>query len=74
MMVNGRELGTFTEGHKTALGHIINIQNLDSIDDELHSILVRELEKIQLDPISPTPQERSVKEKVQNLEALTQGS
>ena len=74
MMVNGREAGTFTEAHKAALGHIINIQNLDSIDDELHSILVGELEKIQLDPISPTPQERSVKEKVQNLKALTQGS
>ena len=74
MMVNGREAGTFTEAHKAALGHIIIIQNLDSIDDELHSILVRELEKIHSDPISPTPQERSVKEKVQNLEALTQGS
>ena len=71
---NGREAGTFTNAHTAALGHIINIQNLDSYDDEIHSILVRELVKIQLDPISPTSQERSVKEKVQNLEALSQGS
>ena len=68
MMVNGREAELFTEAHKVAISHIINIKNLDSIDEELHSILVCELEKIQVGPISSTSLCKGVKEKSQSLE------
>ena len=34
MMVNSREADSFTEAHKAALEHIIDIQNLDSIDND----------------------------------------
>ena len=52
MMVNGREAHLFTGDHKAA----VNIQNLDSIDQELRTVLLRELDKIQIQTLSsPSP-------------------
>ena len=54
MMVNGREAHLFTGDHKAA----VNIQNLDSIDQELRTVLLRELDKIQIQTLSPPPKPR----------------
>ena len=51
MMVNGRESYLFTGDHMAA----VNIQNLDSIDQELRTVLLRELDKIQIQTLSPPP-------------------
>ena len=48
MMVNGREADLFNEDHKVAVSRIMNIRNLDTIDEELHAVLMRELDQIQL--------------------------
>ena len=48
MMVNGREAHLFTGDHKAAVTKILTIQNLDSIDQELRTVLLRELDKIQI--------------------------
>ena len=31
-MVNGNEASSFTDDHKSAIGSMLNIQNLDTID------------------------------------------
>ena len=48
MMVNGSEADLFTQDHKVAIDSILNISNLDTIDKELHAVLIRELDKIQI--------------------------
>ena len=70
MMVNGRDAEAFTRAHKVALGQILNIQNLDSIDDELHSILVRELDNIRVGSLSTNLKAKSVKDKEQAVKIL----
>ena len=40
----------FTEDHKVVIGSMLTIQNLDSIDEGLHAIILRELDKIQFSP------------------------
>ena len=70
MMVNGRDAEAFTRAHKVALGQILNIQNLDSIDDELHSILVRELDNIGVGSLSTNLKAKSVKDKEQAVKIL----
>ena len=52
-MVNGREAHLFTGDHKAAVTTILTIQNLDSIDQELRTVLLRELDKIQIQTLNP---------------------
>ena len=48
MMVNGSEVDLFTQDHKVAIGSTLNISILDTIDKKLHAVLIRELDKIQI--------------------------
>ena len=48
MVVNGRRVAMFTHAHKAAESQITNIQIIDSIDDQLHEVLLRALDKIQM--------------------------
>ena len=53
MIVNGREAHLFTADHKDAVGKVLTVQNLDSIDQELREVLLRELDKIQIPSLNP---------------------
>ena len=55
LMVNGNEASSFTDDHKSAIGSMLNIQNLDTIDQGLHAIILKELDKIQFNPINSNP-------------------
>ena len=45
MMVNGRQVDMFTKANRAAATHM-NIRNIDSIDAQLHEILLLQLDKI----------------------------
>ena len=47
MRINGNEAYSFTDDHKKAIDSILAIQNLDTIDQGLHQIIFKELDKIQ---------------------------
>ena len=53
MMFNGRKAHLFTADHKDAVGKVLTVQNLDSIDQEFREVLLRELNKIQIPSLNP---------------------
>ena len=44
--ISGNEAYSFTDDHKKAINRILAIQNLDTIDQGLHQIILKELDKI----------------------------
>ena len=48
MMVNGREAHKFTGDHRAAIAKVLNVQNMDTIDQEFRGVILKELDKIQI--------------------------
>ena len=55
MMVNGREAHKFTGDHRAAIAKVLNVQNMDTIDQEFRGVILKELDKIQI-VTNSTPQ------------------